>query len=109
MGPPSAAYSEGRLGSGAVFTDEPSRQRELRAAGPRVDAFRKTGSYKRLGADWARWERERALRGWDVQHQVARLRVGRAVGDQEAGAIYAALADGVRSYEAVVEVSAVLG
>ena len=45
------------------------------------------------------------MRDFDVQHQIARLRLGRNMSDGEAEAVFSALAEGVKSYEQVVEVS----
>ncbi len=54
--------------------------------------------------DWAEDSKRRAI-DFDLQHQIARLRIGKNMSDGEAGAIFSALADGVRSYDQVVEVS----
>lgn len=53
--------------------------------------------------DWAQATKRRKI-DFDVQHQVARLRVGKSMSDQEAERIFSALAQGVRTYEQVVEV-----
>lgn len=42
---------------------------------------------------------------FDVQHQIGRLRLTKNMTDSEAEAIFSALAEGVRTYEQVVEVS----
>jgi len=42
---------------------------------------------------------------FDLEHQVARLRTAKNMSEGEAGAIFAALAEGVRTYDQVVEVS----
>lgn len=46
IGYPSVPYREGRLGSGVIFVDEPTKQREMRANAHRIDAWRRTKSYK---------------------------------------------------------------
>ncbi|KAK8858558.1 hypothetical protein IAR55_002787 [Kwoniella newhampshirensis] len=46
IGYPTASYRDGQLGSGAVFADETAKQREMWANGHRIDAWRKTRSYK---------------------------------------------------------------
>ena len=43
---PSVSYREGQLGSGVVFADDQQRQREMWAHGHRIDAWRKTKSYR---------------------------------------------------------------
>lgn len=46
IGYPSMAFRDARLGSGTVFSDDAMRQRELSVNGYRIDAWRKTKSYK---------------------------------------------------------------
>jgi hypothetical protein len=46
IGYPSVVYREGQLGSGIVFVDETMRQRETRANQHRIDAWKRTKSYK---------------------------------------------------------------
>ncbi|WWD18448.1 hypothetical protein CI109_102900 [Kwoniella shandongensis] len=102
IGCPSVSYREGQLGSGAVFADEAAKQREMWANGYRIDAWRKTKSYKLYAKDWASRLKRRAIQ-FDVQHQVARLRVGKNMSDAEAEAIFSALASEVKTYDQVVE------
>jgi hypothetical protein len=46
IGWPSYTYKDGALGSGVVFADETSKQREMATNSHRIDAWRKTRSYK---------------------------------------------------------------
>lgn len=46
IGYPSTPFRDGRMGSGTVFTDESKKQREMWANGHRIDAWRKTKSYR---------------------------------------------------------------
>lgn len=46
LGWPYATFREGQLGSGIVFIDDDLRQRELRGNAHRIDAWRKTKSYR---------------------------------------------------------------
>ena len=46
IGYPSVLYRDGQLGSGTVFADESIRQREMWANGHRIDAWRRTKSYR---------------------------------------------------------------
>lgn len=85
-----------RSSSGCVEKDE------------KLQAVRKgelTDEFEAEKQDWAKTLKERAVEGFDLQHQIARLRIGKNMSDGEAGAIFAALAEGVRSYDQVVEVS----
>jgi hypothetical protein len=46
IGYPSTTFRDGRMGSGTVFVDETRKQREMWANGHRIDAWRKTKSYR---------------------------------------------------------------
>jgi hypothetical protein len=46
IGYPSIGFRDGALGSGVVFADDSARQREMWTNGHRIDAWRKTKSYK---------------------------------------------------------------
>jgi len=46
IGYPSKAYTEGRLGSGAVFADETHETREMACNTARIDVWRHTRGYK---------------------------------------------------------------
>jgi hypothetical protein len=83
------------LGTGTVFTDDTQRQREMRSNGHKIDAWRKTDSYKLY-----------------VKVCPPRIRSGGAMrlkrmvklSEGELAAIYAALAVNIRDYHQVVEV-----
>ncbi|KAE8540973.1 hypothetical protein D1P53_002326 [Cryptococcus gattii VGV] len=105
IGYPTITFHNGQLGSGVVFADDQMRQREMWAHGHRIDAWRKTNSYKLFAKDWDSRVKRRAIE-FDVQHQLARLRMGKNLSDGEAHAIFSALSNGVRTYEQVVELLA---
>ena len=46
IGFPPITFRNGQLGTGPVFTDDMARQREMRSNGHKIDAWRKTDSYK---------------------------------------------------------------
>ncbi|WRT67755.1 uncharacterized protein IL334_004727 [Kwoniella shivajii] len=102
IGYPSVAYRDGQLGSGAVFADEQSKNRELWANAHRVEAWRKTGSYKLFAKDWQSRMKKRSVE-FDVQHQIARLRSAKNMSDAEAETIFNALNNGINDYDQVVE------
>ncbi|ORY28496.1 putative cell polarity protein [Naematelia encephala] len=103
IGFPTMPFRQSMLGSGAVFPDEQTKQREMWANGHRIDAWRKTKSYKLFAKDWAKGIKNRPIRDFDVQHQIARLRTAKNMSDLEADAIFHALAEGVRTYDRIVE------
>lgn len=46
IGFPPTMFRNGQLGTGTVFSDDAARQREMRSNGHKIDAWRKTDSYK---------------------------------------------------------------
>ncbi|EIW66750.1 hypothetical protein TREMEDRAFT_45583 [Tremella mesenterica DSM 1558] len=100
---PSTSYREGQLGSGVVFPDDSQRQREMWANGHRIDAWRKTNSYRLYEKDWQRSLERRAIQGFDVQHQISKLRYAKKMSDAEADDIFLTFAQTVRTYDQVVE------
>ena len=46
IGYPTIGYRDGQLGSGTVFSDESAKSREMRSNVHRIEAWRKTKSYK---------------------------------------------------------------
>jgi hypothetical protein len=46
IGFPPTTFRNGQLGTGTVFADDMARQREMRSNGHKIDAWRKTDSYK---------------------------------------------------------------
>lgn len=96
-------FREGQLGSGIVFIDDALRQRELKENHYRIDAWRRTKSYRLAQKDWVREEQTAAIRGFDALHNVKRLRMTRTMTSQEAGLIFSTFVRGIRTYDQVVE------
>jgi hypothetical protein len=55
--------------------------------------------------DYAKYKPSSAIKGFDVLHQLFRLRYAKNMLDAEALAITKSLAEGVKTYDQVVEVS----
>jgi hypothetical protein len=113
FGFPSLHFSEppGRppkLGSGIAFNDDATCLRELAANSHRIEAWRKTNSYKYLVMDYTKYQANNSIKGFDVLHQLFRLRYTKNMLDSEALAIMRNLADGVKTYDQVVELLASL-
>lgn len=131
FGFPSLHFSEtpGRppkLGSGIAFSDDTTCLKELAANSHRIEAWRKTNSYKYLVVvrpklilstcsaffhfspfmvqDYAKYQANNSIKGFDILHQLFRLRYNKNMLDSEALAIMRSLADGVKTYDQVVEV-----
>ncbi|KXN90637.1 Protein mesA [Leucoagaricus sp. SymC.cos] len=92
-----------KLGSGIAFADEAAGLRELAANAHRIEAWRRTSSYHYCIADYETLSASSAIRGFDVLHQLFRVRHGKNMADSEILAIMRALADNVKTYEQVVE------
>lgn len=103
LGFPYQTFRDPILGSGIVFIDDQLRQRELRGNGHRIDAWRKTKSYRLVQKDFARWHETAAIRGCDALHNVKRLRMTRSMSNKEAEIILSTLQKGVKTYDQVVE------
>ncbi|KAI3602752.1 spindle pole body interacting protein [Moniliophthora roreri] len=91
------------LGSGLLFTDEQAGMKELAANAHRIEAWRKTNSYHYCTTDFAKAQSTSPIRGFDVVHQIFRLRHAKLMSDAEAYLIMRTLADNVKTYDQVVE------
>ncbi|KIY46793.1 spindle pole body interacting protein [Fistulina hepatica ATCC 64428] len=108
IGFPSAPFNENRtpmLGSGMIFADDGACAKELAANAQRIEAWRRTNSYVYLVSDCQKNRVMDAVQGFDVLHQIYKLRHHR-LSDTETLAIMRALVDGVRTYDQVVELLA---
>jgi len=113
LGYPSSPFTEAagrppKLGSGIAFSDESNGWKELVANAHRIEAWRKTNSYHYLVVDYANYKPSSAIKGFDVLHQLLRLRYAKNMLDAEALAITKSLAEGVKTYDQVVELLASL-
>jgi len=127
FGFPSSPFAEipgqfPRLGSGIAFSDDATCLRELATNAHRIEAWRRTNSYKYLKMvisllvltvagcsflmqDYPKYQSNSAIKGFDLVHQIFRLRYTRKMLDAEALAIMRTLANGVKTYDQIVEVS----
>ncbi|KAA1472050.1 spindle pole body interacting protein [Dentipellis sp. KUC8613] len=111
IGYPSASFTEGhgdhpQLGSGVVFIDEGAGQRELAIHASRIEGWRRTATYKNFQEDFKRSLQTNALQGFDVMHQLWRLRHAKNMCDLEAELIMRSMAENVQTYDQVVELLA---
>ncbi|KAJ7090911.1 mesa protein [Mycena belliarum] len=97
-----------RLGSGMLFNDETAGRKELAANAHRIDAWRKTNSYEYICADFRNAQLMDAIQGFDVAHQLFRLRNARSLSEAEVQVIIRALAENVKTYDQVIELLAYL-
>ncbi|KAJ7122034.1 stabilization of polarity axis-domain-containing protein [Mycena crocata] len=112
FGYPSCAFDSRlpnpRLGSGIVFNDESAGRKELTANSHRIEAWRKTNSYEYICADFRNAQLKDAIQGFDVAHQLFRLRNAKSMSEGEVTTITRTLAENVKTYDQVVELLAYL-
>ncbi|KAF8524403.1 spindle pole body interacting protein [Hysterangium stoloniferum] len=99
----SADHPDGRLGSGVAFVDEASSARELLANASRIEGWRHTRGYEYFKADFKMYMETRAIQGFDLSHQLWRMRHAKNMPDAEVELIMRTLVDSVQTYEQVVE------
>ncbi|KAF9027622.1 spindle pole body interacting protein [Hymenopellis radicata] len=99
----SSAGRTARLGSGVIFNDDSLGLKELVANAPRVDAWRKTNTYQYYMQDFKKSLTANPIKGFDVVHQIFRLRHAKKMGDAEVSLLMQTLADNVNTYDQVVE------
>ncbi|KAF7315952.1 Protein mesA [Mycena indigotica] len=97
-----------RLGSGMSFVDDTAGRREITGNAQRIEAWRKTNSYEYICVDFRNAQLTDTIQGFDVAHQLFRIRNAKYLSDAEMIAIMRALSDNVKSYEQVVELLAYL-
>ncbi|KAF9566805.1 spindle pole body interacting protein [Agrocybe pediades] len=112
FGFPSNPFTENggrpKLGSGIAFNDEATCLKELAANAHRIEAWRKTNSYRYLVQDYGKYQASCSIKGFDVLHQLFRIRYTRNLSDAEALAIMRSFMEGVKTYDQVVELLASL-
>ncbi|CCM03276.1 uncharacterized protein FIBRA_05404 [Fibroporia radiculosa] len=108
IGYPSATYSERpgeprRLGSGIDFVDEGMCMREIAVNASRIEAWRRTESYTLFQIDFRQTLITDPMQGFDVVHQLWRLRHTKKISDGEAELIMRSLAENVQDYDQVTQ------
>ncbi|KAF9225807.1 spindle pole body interacting protein [Gyrodon lividus] len=106
LGFPSAPFVDGSLGSGVVFPDEAAAFKELAANASRIEGWRRSKSYQYSTIDFQKHQATNAIQGFDLLHQLSRLRLVKNIPDAEVELIVRTIADNVQSYEQVVELLA---
>ncbi|KZT04479.1 spindle pole body interacting protein [Laetiporus sulphureus 93-53] len=113
IGFPSSTYSEHpgeppRLGGGIGFVDEITCSRELAFNASRIEAWRRTESYTLYQLDFRKMLATDPIEGFDVIHQLWRLRHAKRMPDGEAELIMSTLADNVRTYDQITQLLSVM-
>jgi hypothetical protein len=112
-----------QLGSGIFFGDESTVARELAINASRIEAWRRTTSYHycalvrthhlischssflNLQQDFQRAQATNSFKGFDVLHQLFRLRYAKNISDDEVEVIMRTIAENVQTYDQVIEVN----
>ncbi|KAI0631091.1 spindle pole body interacting protein [Trametes polyzona] len=108
---PTVPYSERpgekpRLGSGAYFADDATCARDLAVNATRIEAWRRTECYKLFQADWKHALATNPIQGFDLSHQLSRLRFAKNMPDGEAELIFRTIAENLQTYDQVTELLA---
>ncbi|KAL5481024.1 hypothetical protein ACEPAI_9965 [Sanghuangporus weigelae] len=100
-------YSQ-QLGSGLIFPDDVSASRELALNAYRIEGWRRTKMYEYYMVDFQHALQTKPIQGFDVYHQIVRLKTVKNMSDQEAELIMRTLAENVQTYDQVVELLSLL-
>ncbi|EMD35474.1 hypothetical protein CERSUDRAFT_116221 [Gelatoporia subvermispora B] len=113
IGYPSMSYTERpgeprRLGSGITFVDEVTSAKELAINASRIEAWRRTESYILYQQDFRKQLAMNPIQGFDLPHQIWRLRNAKMMPDGEAELIMRKIAENVQTYDQITELLALL-
>ncbi|OBZ67772.1 Protein mesA [Grifola frondosa] len=108
IGYPSSTYTErsgekSRLGSGVFYIDEATCAREMSLNASRIEAWRRTETYKLFQMDWKKIWSMGPIQGFDLVHQLSRLRYAKRMPDGEVELIMRTLAENLQTYDQVTE------
>ncbi|KAH8996382.1 spindle pole body interacting protein [Lactarius akahatsu] len=108
IGFPGGSFTEGpgvtsHLGSGIVFLDDAAGSREVLANASRIEGWRRTAMHRMCQEDFKHSLAGSAIRGFDVSHQLWRLRNVKHMQDAEVELIMRTMVDAVETYDQVTE------
>ncbi|GBE83981.1 spindle pole body interacting protein [Sparassis latifolia] len=110
IGYPNVTYTEKagerRLGSGITFPDDSTSPREIALSASRIEAWRRTESYRLYQIDVRRSMTTNPIHGFDVSYQLLRLRHAKRMPDGEAELIMRTLSENLQTYDQVTELLA---
>ncbi|OAX42604.1 spindle pole body interacting protein [Rhizopogon vinicolor AM-OR11-026] len=106
LGYSSAPFVDGSLGKGIVFPDEAVALKELATNASRIEGWRRSKSYQYSVQDSKKYRATAPIQGFDVTHQLSRLRMVKNLPDAEVELIVRSIAESLRTYEQVVEILA---
>jgi len=106
LGYSSAQFVDGSLGSGIVFPDEAAAFKELAMNASRIEGWRRSRSYQYCVQDFLKHRAAAPIQGFDVMHQLSRLRLVKNLPDAEVELIVRTISENLRSSAQVVELLA---
>ncbi|GAA5849623.1 hypothetical protein JCM8547_000514 [Rhodosporidiobolus lusitaniae] len=96
------------LGAGIVFADEGQASREVAASAARIEGWMRTPSYRLSQQAFRQSLHDSPVQGFDLTHQIGRLRQSRQLSQAEARLIFQTLTQAIRTDEQVVSLLAQL-
>ncbi|KAI1786728.1 mesa protein [Ganoderma leucocontextum] len=113
IGYPSHTYTERpgekpRPGSGVYFSDDAACARDLAVNAGRIEGWRRTECYRLSQVDCKQVLATKPIQGFDLAHQLSRLRYAKMISDGEAELIFRSISEGVHTYEQVTELLSIL-
>ncbi|KAG0246558.1 docking domain of Afi1 for Arf3 in vesicle trafficking-domain-containing protein [Mortierella sp. GBAus27b] len=97
--PESAKY----LGTGLVFADDSTRNREISANASRIEGWRATTSYTYLQEDHRAWLASRSIKCMDVKRIISLLKLAKPLTPQEVSSLYRGFLLNVVTDEQIIE------
>ncbi|UZJ57230.1 hypothetical protein CBS101457_006550 [Exobasidium rhododendri] len=109
IAPKSQPYLNGQLGSGFISSsDRETEMKEITSSASRIEAFRATECYATYCADEAVRNKNRSITGFDLHHQLARLRKAKRLPSSECELIFSTIARSVKSSDQIIELLSLL-
>lgn len=109
LAPTCQPFLNGQLGSGPNYVDRDAEMREILSNQMRIEGFRSTIAYSVLVEELnAHGGYTRAIRDFDVAHQIGRLRRARKLFAGESDLIFETIARSVVTHDQIVELLALL-
>jgi len=89
-----------------IFSDDTAISKELAMNVNRIEGWRRSKMYEFYLADFKMTVATKPIQGYDLYHQLVRLKSAKYMSDAEAELIMRTLVDSVQSYEQIVELLA---
>lgn len=108
LAPPSQPFLNGQLGSGIMCADRDAETRHIMANAMRVEGWRATNAFSILRQEHSLLRRSQAILGFDLGHQLARLRRASKLNPNESELLFIRIARGIKTPDQITELLALL-